>query len=185
MSRKIYHKVKLCVRIVTIEVIYMSLGDKLKQLREKKGLKRKDIAELLKTSAVTYGRYEKNERQPDNDTLKKLSDFYQVTIDYFFSDNYHDFLADYEMDYEINYDEDYEMEQYLLNEKNKIERLVKLVTHRMDEIIEGDEPEPGEFEYLRYKLRELFTKFLDNQKLLESIVGYYDVEEDIIEHLKY
>ena len=31
---------------------------------------------------TTYSNYESGNRQPDNETLKKLADFYEVTVDY-------------------------------------------------------------------------------------------------------
>lgn len=42
----------------------------------------KEVAERLKINQVTYNRYEKGEREPDNDTLKKIADFFNVSTDY-------------------------------------------------------------------------------------------------------
>jgi len=58
------------------------LGDVLERLRIEKGLTQTAIAELLKVSRVTYNRYEKNERTPDNDTLIRIANYHNVSTDY-------------------------------------------------------------------------------------------------------
>ena len=56
--------------------------NRLKFLREEKGLYQADIAKLLNVSitAITY--YENEKRDIPTDVLKKLSDFYNVSIDF-------------------------------------------------------------------------------------------------------
>jgi len=58
------------------------LGDMLRKLRNDLNLSQNSVAEKLNISAVTYNRYEKNQRSPDNATLIELADFYNVSIDY-------------------------------------------------------------------------------------------------------
>ncbi len=57
-------------------------GNKLRNLRENQGLLQKELADRLDISASTIGMYEQGRRQPDNDTLKKISQFFGVSIDY-------------------------------------------------------------------------------------------------------
>lgn len=52
------------------------------QLRKSKGLTQKDIADALGISRQAYANYEAGNREPDLNTLKKLSDFFSVSIDY-------------------------------------------------------------------------------------------------------
>ena len=52
------------------------------QLRKEKGKTQKDLSAYLQTSQQAYSRYEKGLRQPDNETLKKLADFFEVSVDY-------------------------------------------------------------------------------------------------------
>jgi len=54
----------------------------LAQLREELGLTRKEVAEKLNIDQTTYGKYELSKRQPDYDTLQKISSFYNVSVDY-------------------------------------------------------------------------------------------------------
>lgn len=56
--------------------------ERLKQLREKKGLYQKDIAEFLKIDRTTYVKYEGGKNEPDIETLKKLAEYFETSIDY-------------------------------------------------------------------------------------------------------
>ena len=57
-------------------------GNKLKSMREKKGLLQKQLGDSLGISASTIGMYEQNRREPDNSTLKKIANFFEVSTDY-------------------------------------------------------------------------------------------------------
>lgn len=59
-----------------------TLGERLKDLREKRKLLQKEVANELGIKAQTYSRYENNLRAPDIPTLIKLADYYNVTTDY-------------------------------------------------------------------------------------------------------
>ena len=58
------------------------IGERLLDLRLKKHLSQKEIAEKLNVSYTTYGDYERNESEPSFSTLLFLSNFYDVSIDY-------------------------------------------------------------------------------------------------------
>ena len=55
---------------------------RLKELRIKKGVTQQIIARAIGCSACVYARYERGLRQPDIATLKLLSRYFGVTIDY-------------------------------------------------------------------------------------------------------
>lgn len=57
-------------------------GKRLRMLRENKGYNQEKIANLCGLSTSTIGMYEQGRRQPDNDTLVKLADIFDVSIDY-------------------------------------------------------------------------------------------------------
>jgi transcriptional regulator with XRE-family HTH domain len=57
-------------------------GKRLRELRLEKDKSQKDIATLLGLSDRSIGYYESGDRQPDNDTLSKLADYFSVSIDY-------------------------------------------------------------------------------------------------------
>jgi transcriptional regulator with XRE-family HTH domain len=54
----------------------------LKQLREEKSLSQKDIAEYLGLTRQAVASYELAKREPDYDVLKKLADYFGVSVDY-------------------------------------------------------------------------------------------------------
>ena len=55
---------------------------RLKELRLEKGATQKEVAEFIYCSSLVYSRYEREEREPDIDTLCRLADFFGVTVDY-------------------------------------------------------------------------------------------------------
>jgi HTH-type transcriptional regulator, competence development regulator len=57
------------------------IAERLKNLRENSGLNQTQAAEKLGLSRVNYNRYENGEREPDNATLSRLADFFDVTTD--------------------------------------------------------------------------------------------------------
>ena len=54
----------------------------LKNARQKKGLKQKELADLLDLSSKTISNYEAGARDPDIKTLIKMARILEVTIDY-------------------------------------------------------------------------------------------------------
>lgn len=54
----------------------------LKKLREEKGLTQSELGEKLGISPSTVGMYEQGRRVPDVPILKKMSAFFNVSIDY-------------------------------------------------------------------------------------------------------
>ncbi|MDE1384358.1 helix-turn-helix transcriptional regulator [Bacillus paralicheniformis] len=60
----------------------MSLGKRLKEAREKCGLSQKEAAEKLNITNKVLSTYERDYRDPDTETLKKLSDLYDVSTDF-------------------------------------------------------------------------------------------------------
>ncbi|WP_196592956.1 helix-turn-helix domain-containing protein [Pectinatus sottacetonis] len=56
--------------------------NRLKELRRKKGLYQKDLAKILNISQGALSGYETERYQPDPQMLKKLANYFEVTIDY-------------------------------------------------------------------------------------------------------
>lgn len=63
------------------------IGNKLKMLRLKRGLKQGELAKLLGLSASAVGMYEQNRREPDYKTLLMYADIFGVSVDYIISEN--------------------------------------------------------------------------------------------------
>ncbi|MCP1462004.1 helix-turn-helix transcriptional regulator ImmR [Bacillus amyloliquefaciens] len=60
----------------------MSLGKRLKEARRKAGYTQKEAAEKLNIGNNNLSNYERDYRDPDTDTLLKLSNLYNVSTDY-------------------------------------------------------------------------------------------------------
>ncbi|WP_010248289.1 helix-turn-helix domain-containing protein [Acetivibrio cellulolyticus] len=60
----------------------MSFASMLKQLREQSRLSQKDIADYLGITRQAVASYELAKREPDYEILKKLADYFGVSIDY-------------------------------------------------------------------------------------------------------
>ena len=56
--------------------------ERIRNLREDRDLKQKDIAKLLTCSQVCYSNYETGKRDIPIDVLIKLADFYGTSTDY-------------------------------------------------------------------------------------------------------
>ena len=62
----------------------MNLGKKLKELRLNHKLTQDSLASLLQISRVNYTRYENNKVRPDYETLIKIADYYDISLDELF-----------------------------------------------------------------------------------------------------
>lgn len=58
------------------------MGERLKQLRNDKGLTVKEVAATLGMTLGAYAHYEQGIREPSISILKKICDFFDVSADY-------------------------------------------------------------------------------------------------------
>ena len=58
------------------------LGQRLKELREERGLTQKQLVAALHLHNVTYLHYEKDQREPPLTVLVDMAQFFGVTVDY-------------------------------------------------------------------------------------------------------
>lgn len=63
------------------------LGDKLKKYREAKNITQSEIAEILGVSSATVSKYESGTLEPNIETIKKLSELFEVSIDELLKDD--------------------------------------------------------------------------------------------------
>ncbi|MEC0490212.1 helix-turn-helix domain-containing protein [Bacillus licheniformis] len=62
-------------------------SDRLKKLRSNKKMSQQEVANYLGITRQAYGKYEKENAQPDFESLKKLSSLFEVSIDYLITGN--------------------------------------------------------------------------------------------------
>jgi len=65
----------------------IEIGSYLKELRKIAGLTQEAFANALGISRVNYTRYERNSARPDYETLIKIADFYDISLDELFGRN--------------------------------------------------------------------------------------------------
>lgn len=65
----------------------MTLGYKLKKLRNEKELTQKDLADQLHVSFQTVSKWENDENEPDITTLRELAKLFEVSVDYLISED--------------------------------------------------------------------------------------------------
>lgn len=58
------------------------MKNRIRELRIEKGLRQKDVAEKIGVSTQSFGYYENWVNKPDPETLIKLADLFEVSIDY-------------------------------------------------------------------------------------------------------
>lgn len=58
------------------------LSDRLKELRKKKGLTQKDLAEIIDVNRVTYTNWENGKRTPEPVKIVELATALDTTVDY-------------------------------------------------------------------------------------------------------
>ncbi|MDE5753624.1 MAG: helix-turn-helix domain-containing protein [Oscillospiraceae bacterium] len=60
----------------------MMIGKKLRELRNAKGITADALCKELGITVGSYRNYERNDRNPPYETLIKIADYYNVTLDY-------------------------------------------------------------------------------------------------------
>ena len=57
-------------------------GDRLKSLRNRKGLSQAEFAKQIGVSKSSVNMYERGEREPNFETLESIADYFNVDLDY-------------------------------------------------------------------------------------------------------
>lgn len=60
----------------------MSFGEKLKSLREERGVYQKDLAKYVGVTSTTISYYESGGKKPKMEKLNKIAEYFGVTVDY-------------------------------------------------------------------------------------------------------
>lgn len=59
-----------------------NLGERLRELRKRSGKTQKEFGELFDLSESAIGMYERNQRRPDYETLKRFASHFNTTVNY-------------------------------------------------------------------------------------------------------
>lgn len=75
---------------------------RLKLLRGERDINQRELARVLKLSASTIGMYETGQRTPDADTLQRIADYFNTTVDYLLGRTENRKVSDPALDNELN-----------------------------------------------------------------------------------
>ncbi|WP_129596673.1 helix-turn-helix domain-containing protein [Anaerophilus nitritogenes] len=63
------------------------LGKKLKKLRNQANITQSELSKAVKVTTSSIGMYETGTRKPSYEVLKRIANYFNVSIDYFFEDD--------------------------------------------------------------------------------------------------
>lgn len=67
-----------------VEKLAKFVGNRIKELRDRRGMTQEELGEVLGISKQALGRYEAGLRRPNQDALFQLADFFNISLDSFF-----------------------------------------------------------------------------------------------------
>lgn len=59
-----------------------TFGERLRSLRTARGLTQKECGKLFQLSESAIGMYERDQREPSLELVRRIADYFEVTIDY-------------------------------------------------------------------------------------------------------
>ncbi|OVE67973.1 transcriptional regulator [Clostridium diolis] len=87
----------------------MNLGERLKNLRLEKGISQKDLAHHFNIARSTLSQYESNQRTPSDEIKVKLSEYFNVSLDYLLGKtNVRNYTEDSNITIALHSDTDYD-----------------------------------------------------------------------------
>ncbi|WIF95021.1 helix-turn-helix domain-containing protein [Caminicella sporogenes] len=158
----------------------MSFGQRLKELRINKNITQSELANILNKSRSTIAGYEINDRMPDFETLTKIADFFNVSIDYL--------LGRTDIQNPNN-----TLEGRKITLHQKLENIPEIVINTEEEYIQMYHQMYDEIKYIQNKIEninyfnsiedalEILTLFNDFEYKYEN-ASYNDIEN--LEHIK-
>jgi len=94
----------------------------LSKLRQLSGVTQSELGNMVGVSQQSINKYENHNIEPDIETLKKISDFFEVSVDYLIGHNYNDSVSEDITNYNQN---DMISDKILLNNYHKLDEKTK------------------------------------------------------------
>lgn len=95
----------------------------LKKLRNERGISQRDLADIIMVSQQSINKYENHNVEPDIDTLIKMADYFDVSLDYLVG---REFNASYLNNNQLNL-----CREDLLKVKTTMETLLKIIDNQV------------------------------------------------------
>ncbi len=86
--------------------------ENLKKLRNKKGVSQQKLADTIEVSQQSINKYENHKIEPDIQTLIKLADYFETSVDYLIGHTDIDHAIETVSSYDLNEDEAFLIDNY-------------------------------------------------------------------------
>ncbi|MBQ7046916.1 MAG: helix-turn-helix transcriptional regulator [Oscillospiraceae bacterium] len=106
--------------------------ENLKKLRNKKGVSQQKLANTIEVSQQSINKYENHKIEPDIQTLIKIADFFETSVDYLIGHSDIDHVIEKVSKYDLNEDEVYLINNYRKLSKRQKES-IKLIIENYNE----------------------------------------------------
>ena len=157
----------------------MTLGQKLKYLRNQGKYTQPVIAEVLDVAINTYSQYENDLRKPSIELLSRLTLFYKVNPMYFFEDLTDETKMSREADDILNIEKDVYDFRMLLYRLHNFNDMIDIYESQFNSSSELDRIEARA--YLEHAKRIYFDILEESNRISARIK--IDTIDDILEHL--
>lgn len=166
----------------------MKFHERLKELRNEKGIKQKELAKELNISTSAVGKYETNKRTPNEELLNKIADFFSVSCEYLLG------KSDKRLPYSTAWYEDQDelINQLKLSREEKIRLQETGLIELLDEKLENkipkisdvrnileNSPHHSNNDYTDNELKKLLNKYYGT-----STINQINAEDILKRHLK-
>lgn len=106
--------------------------ENLKKLRNKKGISQQKLADAIGVSQQSINKYENHKIEPDIQTLMKLADYFETSVDYLIGHSDIDHVMEALSGYDLNEDEASLIDNYRKLSKKQKESIRLIVENYTD-----------------------------------------------------
>lgn len=106
--------------------------ENLKKLRNKKGVSQQKLADAIGVSQQSINKYENHKIEPDIQTLMKLADYFETSVDYLIGHSDIDHVMEALSGYDLNEDEASLIDNYRKLSKKQKESIRLIVENYTD-----------------------------------------------------
>jgi len=104
----------------------------LKKLREEKGITQKQLADVVSVSQQSINKYENHNIEPDIDTLIKMADYFETSVDYIIGHSKIRRKIEAVSSYDLNIEEAKLVESYRALSNNQRKSIVLIIENYID-----------------------------------------------------
>ena len=118
--------------VVTIIMEVQEMLKNLKKLREEKGISQKQLADVVSVSQQSINKYENHNIEPDIDTLIKMADYFETSVDYIIGHSKIRRKIEAVSSYDLNIEEAKLVESYRALSNNQRKSIVLIIENYID-----------------------------------------------------